>query len=197
MGPFQVILYGMALAALPEAVRILHRSPRHMMLFCVLCSVGLALVALAWGVTLMVALPRGLGEWLLGPIWKPTYALVLPTTLFMMGGCVSAGAATYMHALGAARRSVRAALFTSISFLLGSLVGAAEGGAVGAVLGAAAAAFLGSLVYWWQLRTTLRETHGIPIGERPQPGITQIPVPVRTGRNCRRTGFASLNSPID
>ena len=100
----------------------------------------------------MVALPRGLGQWLLGPIWKPTYELVLPTTLFMMGGCVSAGAATYMRALGAARRSVRAALFTSISFLVGSLVGAVEGGAVGAVSGAAAARFLGSLVYWWQLR---------------------------------------------
>ena len=167
MGPFQVILYGMALAALPEAIRILQRSQRHMMLFCVFCSVGLTLVALAWGITLLVALPRGLGQWLLGPIWRPTYELVLPTTFFMMGGCVSAGAATYMRALGAARRSVRAAIFTSISFLVGSLVGAIEGGAVGAVLGAAAAAFLGSIVYWWQLRVTLRETHGIPIPERP------------------------------
>ena len=167
MGPFQVILYGMALAALPEAIRILQRSQRHMMLFCVLCSVGLTLVALAWGITLLVALPRGLGQWLLGPIWRPTYELVLPMTFFMMGGCVSAGAATYMRALGAARRSVRAAIFTSISFLVGSLVGAIEGGAVGAVLGAAAAAFLGSIVYWWQLRATLRETHGIPIPERP------------------------------
>ena len=167
MGPFQVILYGMALAALPEAIRILERSKRHMMLFCVFCSVGLTLVALAWGITLLVALPRGLGQWLLGPIWRPTYELVLPMTLFMMGGCVSAGAATYMRALGAARRSVRAAIFTSISFLVGSLVGAAEGGAVGAVLGAAAASFLGSFVYWLQLRATLRETHGIPIPERP------------------------------
>jgi O-antigen/teichoic acid export membrane protein len=166
MGPFQVILYGLALATLPEAIRILQRSPRHMMLFCVLCSVGLTLVALAWGITLLVALPRGLGQWLLGPIWRPTYELVLPTTFFMMGGCVSAGAATYMRALGAARRSVRAAIFTSIFFLVGSLVGAIEGGAVGAVVGAAAAAFLGSLAYWWQLRAALRETHGIPIPEK-------------------------------
>ena len=85
MGPFQVILYGMALATLPEAIRILKRSPRHMMLFCVLCSVGLTLVALAWGVTLLVALPRGLGQWLLGPIWRPTYELVLPMTLLHDG----------------------------------------------------------------------------------------------------------------
>ena len=181
MGPFQVVLFGMGLAALPEAVRILHRSPRHLMLFCVLCSVGLTLVALAWGITLMFALPRGLGQWLLGPIWKPSYALVFPTTLFMMGVCTSAGASTYMHALGAARRSVRAAIFTSILFLFGSLVGAIEGGAVGAVLGAAAATILGSLVYWWQLRTALRETHGIPIGERPRPSDTESPSAARAG----------------
>ena len=165
MGPFQVILYGMALAALPEAIRIMRRSTRALMIFCVVCSVGLTLVALAWGITLMVALPRGLGEWLLGPIWKQAYDLVLPTTLLMMGGCVSAGAATYMRALGAARRSVRAAIIGSISFLVGSLVGAVLGGTVGAVNGAAAGAFLGSFVYWWQLRITLRETHGIPIAE--------------------------------
>ena len=35
-------------------------------------------MALAWGVVLLVALPRGLGHWLLGPIWRPTYPLVLP-----------------------------------------------------------------------------------------------------------------------
>ena len=82
MGPFQVMLYGMGLVALPEAARILRRSPRHMPLFCGLLSVGLALLALAWGVALLVALPRGLGNWLLGPIWRPAYPLVLPTTLY-------------------------------------------------------------------------------------------------------------------
>ena len=35
MGPFQIILYGMGLVALPEAARVLRRSPRHMALFCV------------------------------------------------------------------------------------------------------------------------------------------------------------------
>jgi hypothetical protein len=181
MGPFQVVAFGMGLAALPEAIRILHRSPRHLMRFCVLCSVGLTLVALAWGLTIMVALPRGFGQWLLGPIWRSTYPLVLPTTLFMMGGCISAGASTYMHALAAARRSVRCAIFTSISFLLGSLVGAVEGGALGAVYGAAVASFLGALVYWWQLRVTLRETHGVPISEKPQPSDTESPSPAHAG----------------
>ena len=85
MGPFQIILFGMGLVALPEAVRILRKSSRHMALFCVLLSVGLTLMALVWGAALLVALPRGLGAKLLGPIWRPAYPLVLPTTLFMAG----------------------------------------------------------------------------------------------------------------
>ena len=170
MGPFQVILYGMGLVALPEAVRILHRSPRHLPLFCVLLSVGLTLLGLAWGVTLLVALPRGLGAWLLGPVWRPTYALVLPTTLFIMGGCVSAGAGTYMHALAAARRSLRAALFTSAAYLVGALIGAAVGGAVGTMYGATVATWIGAVVFWWQLRLTLRERRNAPAGQ-PSPPV--------------------------
>jgi O-antigen/teichoic acid export membrane protein len=169
MGPFQVILFGMGLVALPEAVRILHRSPRHLPLFCVALSVGLTLLALAWGVTLLVALPNGLGEWLLGPVWRPTYALVLPTTLFLMGGCLSSGAGTYMHALAAARRSLRAALFTSVAFVIGALIGASVGGTEGTLYGATVASWLGALVYWWQLREALRERRTAPGGEPPGP----------------------------
>ena len=40
MGPFMVIFFGMGLVALPEAARILRRSPRRLPLFCVLVSAG-------------------------------------------------------------------------------------------------------------------------------------------------------------
>src|SRR5262249_27060708 len=138
MGPFQVVLYGMGLVAIPEAARILRNSPKHMALFCWLLTAGLTLMALAWGVALLIALPRGLGDWLLGPIWRPTYPLVLPTTLYIMGMCASSGAGTYLHALGNARRSLRAAVIQSILFAGCSLAGAATAGAVGTIAGAAA-----------------------------------------------------------
>ena len=169
MGPFQIIMYGMGLVALPEAARLLRRSPRHMPLFSVLLSAGLTLAGLAWAVVLLIALPRGLGDWLLGPIWRPAYPLVLPTALVLMGGCAAAGAGTWMHALGAARRSVRAALLTSALYLIGALIGAVTGGAVGTLRGAALATWLGALVYWWQLRLALREFGNVPPGEQYQP----------------------------
>jgi O-antigen/teichoic acid export membrane protein len=164
MGPFMVILYGMGLVALPEAARILRRSPRRMPLFCVLLSGGLTLLGLAWGVTLLVALPRGLGGWLLGPLWRPTYPLVLPTTLFIMGGCASSGAGMGLHALGAARRSLRAAVLNSAAYVVCALVGAVAGGAVGTMRGAAIGTWIGALLYWWQLRTALTEFDNGPAG---------------------------------
>ena len=71
MGPFMVIFFGMSLVTVPEAARIMRGSPRHLPLFCLLVSGGLSLLALAWGALLLVALPRGLGQWLLGVALAP------------------------------------------------------------------------------------------------------------------------------
>jgi len=156
MGPFMVIFFGMGLVLLPEAARILRRSPRQLLLFCASTGVALALLGLAWGVVLLVALPRGLGHLMLGSLWRPTYPLVLPSTIAIMGGCVQAGAGTGLHALGAARRSVRAMIPSAALFVVCSLAGAAAGGAFGAICGAAVAQWLGALVFWWHLRKELR-----------------------------------------
>jgi len=166
MGPFMVIFYGMGLVTLPEATRILRRSPRHLPLFCLLVSGGLALLGLAWGIVLLVALPRGLGNLMLGSLWRPTYPLVGPATMLVLGGCASAGAGTGLHALGAARRSLRAMVLGSALFVVCGLAGAVAGGAVGTMIGAAVASWIGALLFWWQLRTALHEVDNLPEGTR-------------------------------
>jgi O-antigen/teichoic acid export membrane protein len=163
MGPFMVIFFGMGLVTLPEAARILRRSPRHLPLFCMLVSAGLALAALVWGVILLVALPRGLGHLMLGRLWLPTYPLVLPSTIAVMGGCVQSGAGTGLHALGAAQRSLRAMVLFSALFVVCALIGAVIHGLSGAIYGGAAASWFGALLFWWQLRVALRN-HAQPAG---------------------------------
>ena len=170
MGPFMVIFFGMGLVTMPEAARILRRSPRHLPLFCLLVSGGLALLGLAWGVVLLVALPRGLGQLMLGSLWRPTYPLVWPTTLLVLGGCASAGAGTGLHALGAARRSLRAMVLGSALAVVLSLAGAAAGGAVGTMMGAAVASWIGALLFWWELRMALRESDHSSAGAPLQSG---------------------------
>jgi O-antigen/teichoic acid export membrane protein len=158
MGPFMVLYQGMTLVTVPEAVRAMRRSLRHLRLFCLLAGVGLAVLCLAWGVILLVALPKGLGEWLLGPIWRPAYPLVLPLTISIMGGCIDSGAASGLHALGAARRSLRAGLIGSAIYLTCAVVGTLAAGVQGTVWGLALGTWVGAVVWWWQLRAALWES---------------------------------------
>jgi O-antigen/teichoic acid export membrane protein len=169
MGPFMVLYFGMGLVALPEAARVLRRSPRHLPLFCLMLSGGLGILALAWGVVLLVALPRGLGHLMLGSIWKPTYPLVLPITLCVVGACAGTGAGAGLHALGAARRSLRSMVVgTTVSVVL-SVAGAAVDGVSGSMIGYAAGAWVGALITWQQLRTSMREFSATPTGAVSQP----------------------------
>jgi polysaccharide pyruvyl transferase WcaK-like protein/O-antigen/teichoic acid export membrane protein len=157
MGPFLVVFMGLSLVTIPEANRVLRRSPQRLPMFCLAVGTGLAVAALAWGVFLLVTLPRGVGGLVLGGLWRPTYELVLPMTVSVMGACVIAGATAGLHALGAARRSLRAMIWSAAVYLASGLAGAAVGGALGAVCGAAVATWAGSVAWWWQLRIALRE----------------------------------------
>jgi O-antigen/teichoic acid export membrane protein len=163
MGPFLVVFLGMSLVTVPEANRILQHSPKHLRLYCVLVGAALAILALAWGGILLVALPKGLGALLLGKhLWRPASKLVVPYTFSIMGFCIIGGASAGLHALGVAKRSLRAMMITSAMYLGGSLLGSYLGGAAGTVRFAAVATWLGAVVWWWQLRVAMRESDKIP-----------------------------------
>ena len=164
LGPFMVVLMGISLVTVPEASRVLRRSPRHLGLYCLVVGAGLAVMALAWGACLLVLLPRGLGNLLLGGLWRPAYGLVIPLIITIMGAGFQVGSAAGLHALGAARRSLRAMVIASIITLGLSLFGAFFGGAAGACRGSAVAAWIGALLWWRYLRIGMRESAQIPGG---------------------------------
>jgi hypothetical protein len=151
-------MQGISLVTVPEAARVLRHSPRHLRTFCVLLAAGLALAAAAWGGVLIAALPHGLGAWLLRGIWHPTYPLILPLTIAVMGACVSAGATAGLRALGVAKRSLRAELIGSGSYIALTLAGAAIAGAIGSVIGSAVGTLFGAAIWWWQLHVAFSES---------------------------------------
>jgi O-antigen/teichoic acid export membrane protein len=157
MGPFLAALMGISLVTVPEAARVLQQSPRQLRLFCLLIGVGAALAALAWGLVLMFALPRGLGHLVLRSLWRPTDPLILPVTLTVMGTCFTIGASAGLRALGSSRRSLRAMIFSSVLLVVLSVTGAVTGGALGTVRATAVAGLFAVLAWWWQLRAALRE----------------------------------------
>jgi len=177
MGPFRIIYLGLSLIVTPEAVRILRRSPRRLPLFCLVLSVGLALLALAWGTALLVAMPRGLGDLTLGELWHPTYPLVLPSALALISAGATLGAVQGLRALNAARRSLRAVLAGSVVVLAATLVGAELGGLVPAMYCYGIASWVSTLLTWTQFRTALQEADvPLPVWllpPRPRPPVRQ------------------------
>lgn len=163
MGPFNVIYFGLSLILMPEAARLLRRSPQQLPAFCAAISIGLTLLALVWGVVLLVALPKGLGHLMLGSLWRPTYPLVLPATLSVMSRCATTGAILGLHALGAARRSLRAVILASVLVVASALLGAMTGSTLATMRCVAAAWWLATLVSWWQLRQALHESGTVPV----------------------------------
>jgi O-antigen/teichoic acid export membrane protein len=157
MGPIMVLFLGMGLVTTPEAARVLRRDPRRLPLFCFLVSAGLTVAGLAWGLVLLVALPRGLGHWLLGSLWRGTYPLVLPQTIAVLGMCAGTGSGAGLHALGAARRSFRVMVLTSVIYIGCALTGAVVAGAAGTIWGTAAATWFSALLWWRQLGAAMRE----------------------------------------
>jgi O-antigen/teichoic acid export membrane protein len=165
IGPMTILFLSMSLVTIPEAARVMRRSLRHLLMFCLLVSAGLAVTGIAWAIMLLVALPRGLGAWLLGPMWRPTYPLVLPTMVAVIGQGVGAGAFAGLHALGASRRSLRVVVLSSAVFVACSMAGAVEWGTAGAIWGTAVAVWIGTLLLWWQLRAALPESGRVSAGD--------------------------------
>ena len=172
MGPFKILLFGLGMITLPEAAHVLRSSPRRLPLFCLALSGGLTLAALAWGAVLLVALPLGLGHLVLGSLWRPAYPLVLPTVLAIAGNCASVGPGTGMHALGAARRSLRASMMNSAIIIPFGIAGALVAGVLGLLYFSAAASWLTMGMSWWYFRKAMHESSTVPApsGLRPRSG---------------------------
>lgn len=205
-GPTTILFSAMGLVTIPEAARVLRRAPARLPLFAAAVSVGLSAFGLAWGVILLVALPKGLGHLLVGAIWKPTFPLVLPTTVAIMGSSFGIGPGAGLHALGASRKTLRSAIFGTTTFIGFSVAGTALFGVAGTCWGTALSTWLSTAVYWWQFRLALRQqgiAHTIrvrrlpddPLGHAAQPSPVQPYTmrPVRPGAH-RRPSHAVLDA---
>jgi O-antigen/teichoic acid export membrane protein len=175
MGPLMIMMFGTGAVIVPELARVLRRSPRHLPTACLIYGGSLAAAAMAWGAVLLVVLPRGLGQLLLGEIWGPAYPLVPLVTLAFMGGSMQAGAGAGLRAMGAARRSLRAMILSSIAVVVCCLGGALAAGTIGTVLGAAAAAWIGALLWWWQLRAARQAPQEVPVQDPKSADEDHVP----------------------
>lgn len=169
MGPFLVVLMGISQVAVPEASAVLTRNAARLRLF----SFGLGAVQAAacalWGLLILLLLPTGLGDLVLGPIWRPAAHLLPAVAIGMSAACFSTGASAGLRAMGAASRSMAAQLTASILYVIFGVGGAFVGGAMGTCWGVAIASALGAAVWWAQLWRTLSEHLETAAAPAPRP----------------------------
>ncbi|PJJ56862.1 O-antigen/teichoic acid export membrane protein [Mumia flava] len=157
MGPFLVILMGLSQVAVPEATHVVRRAPHRLGQFCLGLGAVQGAAAAAWGVAMLLLLPYGLGELLLGDLWEPAAALLPIVVVGLVLGGIEVGATAGVRALGAARRSLFAQLTGSGLYLAGGAAGAYLDGARGSAIGVGLAAAVGVVVWWVQLRRGLTD----------------------------------------
>jgi O-antigen/teichoic acid export membrane protein len=167
-GPVVSLLMGIAQVAVPETVRSLDGGRAALHRLCMVLSLGLGAVSLAWGIVIMAVFPFGIGEMLLGSVWSGTYALAPGVIVASTAGCLHVGPSAGLRALGRADVTLRTQLVvTGLYVGLGGL-GTVAWGAMGMVWGTAAAAILGAAIWWRQLNRA-KEAHFVGT-DRPTPG---------------------------
>jgi O-antigen/teichoic acid export membrane protein len=156
LGPVNILLQGVVLVAVPEAVGALRISTRRMVRMVVLVSAVLGTLVAAFG-ALVLVLPPEAGETILGANWTAASPVLAPVAVGNTALALSLGALVGLRALAAATRSLRATVVVACLTLVVGIVGAALGGAAGAAWGLAVAAILGLAVWFRELRAGLRQ----------------------------------------
>jgi O-antigen/teichoic acid export membrane protein len=152
MGPFKILSFGVGMITIPDAAVLMRRAPRKAVQYCAAVSIGQVALAVVWTVVLLIGLPLGLGQLMLGGLWKHAYPLVLPTALAVIAGSAASGASLGLHAMGAAKRSLNVAVISAALSLALTLTGAALGSMLLALYLSAGASFVAAVLYWVQLR---------------------------------------------
>src|ERR1044072_8870754 len=165
MGPFMAVLMGLSFVAVPEAARVLRRSPYRLTRFCFVLGGVQSGGTLLWGVALLLLMNDRIGMFVLGETWFVAAPLIIPATLSVANAGFINGAAAGLRALGNARRSLRCLLIMSCAYVVFGWAGEYLGGAIGSAWGAAWATLLGAIVYWQQLHVGLRHYVPVPVGE--------------------------------
>ncbi|GAB3927609.1 hypothetical protein GCM10029976_024030 [Kribbella albertanoniae] len=157
IGPVAALLMGVGQVAVPEAARALTRGRRALLRLGAALSGGLAVVALGWGVTVMVTFPLGIGRLVLGDVWADARGLVLGIVVSCAAGCTHVGPSAALRALGRADLTMQCQLVVTTLFVGMAAVGAVFWGAQGAVWGTAIASIVGGGIWWSRLQKAQHE----------------------------------------
>jgi O-antigen/teichoic acid export membrane protein len=185
LGPFNVVLQGATIVALPSGARMLRQSAAELRRLAILLTLGLAGVALALGLPVLL-LPDDLGRLVLGANWDVARPILPATIAWVVATGASTGPTVGIRVLAAVHRSFKTRLLLTVIGVVAATLGAAWGGAVGSATALALATWLGTIAWWWQFLAALGEYEpdageALEVGRRAPAASFARPVPGVTG----------------
>jgi len=112
-------------------------------------SLCLAGVSLIWG-ALLLAIPDGVGEAILGDSWRSARNLMVPIVVAVIAEGLNVGPWVGLRALAAAGRSLRGRTIIAGVTMVAGAAGSASMGAWGAAAGFATGSVVATGVWTWQ-----------------------------------------------
>jgi O-antigen/teichoic acid export membrane protein len=155
LGPVYVVFQGAQTFVVPEGARLRASSPGSLQKAVRVVATVLACAAALWGVLLLL-LPDGAGEILLGESWAGARPLILPLTILTVAFGVTVSADSGLRALAAVDRTMLASIIGAPLIVGLTLAGAILADARGAAVGWAAANCALAAFLWSQFRLANR-----------------------------------------
>jgi O-antigen/teichoic acid export membrane protein len=146
LGPLQLLSFGLSAFALP-LLSTIAAAGRRLRRIAVGLSGGIMLVSVVW-VTVLLLLPRSIGEALLGESWAGAGAVLLPIGIVMIATGTTTGPRVGLKALRRADVLLRVTVVQAPFILALGVAGAVLDGARGAAVGYALADILGATLIW-------------------------------------------------
>ena len=164
LGPITFVILSSMLFGVPELARRIPFGTHELKRVATIVSTATVLATAAWFVCAML-MPAGIGHKLLGKSWDPARRLLPPLAIYSIASSASTGATCGIHALEAARSSLRLRLM-SMPVTLGLAIPLiATHGSLGASWALATAGLI-MLPFWW--RTFLSTAAGRASGAGPR-----------------------------
>ncbi len=159
MGPAVFLTQALQLIAVPEARRLLDRSPSALVRALVVYAVVVASLLFACGL-FFALLPDRIGVALIRQNWEPAQGVILAVAFSWVTEWARVAAALGLRVLAQGNRLLLVGAIGSVGSLAGAIGGAAIAGAYGGAVGTGLGTAVGAIATWWQFRRALASVRG-------------------------------------
>jgi len=154
MGPAVFVTQALQLVAVPEARRLLARSPAALVRALVVYAFAVSALLFACGL-FFVLLPDQAGTALIRQNWEPAKGVMLAVAFSWVTEWVRVAGALGLRVLAQGNRLLVVGAIGSAASLAGAVGGAAIGGAFGGAVGTGLGTAVGAVATWWHFRSAL------------------------------------------